>query len=159
LRSRLDRRPGFPKENVFSFRWGRILAAVARIRGIAKLFFQLEEVWLRSRPRGKAEEALLDLAGRTKQGIVDWRDLKARELVKLYERLRGEMPEVRVPSVIALWFKKRIPFVGVYSRSYYHRIWREWYRHIWNPLKWAEVWLFECVNGVRFMTYFLTVGR
>jgi hypothetical protein len=82
--------------------------------------------------------------------MVDWRDLKAGELVSLYQKLQTEMPHIRVPSVVTLWLRKRNPFVSAGSRTYAQRIWRHWYRHAWNPLKWAEVWLFEWVNGLRF---------
>jgi hypothetical protein len=123
------------------------------------LFFQLEEAWLRSRPQSMIEEKLHDLIVRTKKDVSDWRDLKARELVQLYERLRHEVPELEVPSVVRLWFRKHNPFVGVYTRSHVQRIWREWYRHLWNPLRWVEVWLFEWVNGVRFLTHLLGEGK
>jgi len=79
--------------------------------------------------------------------------------VSLYEKLHDEMPHVKVPSAVTLWFKKQNPFVGVYTRAYFHRIWQRWYLHVWNPLKWVEVWLFEWVNGMRFLKHFLVEGR
>jgi hypothetical protein len=69
------------------------------------------------------------------------------------------MPEVNVPSVVALWLKKHNPFAGVYTRAYFHRIWRRWYLHVWNPFKWIEVWAFEWFNGLRFLRNFLVEGR
>ena len=166
VRSRSDRRAGFAREAFIPFWWNRLKSSVSRIRGVVKMFLQFEEVWLRSRPKSKAEEALQEMIAETKQGIidskirvVDWRDLKVRELRTVYEKLHVQMPEVKVPSSVSLWFKKRNPFIGSYTRQYAQRIWRRWYLHIWNPLKWIEVWLFEWVNGVRFLTYFLALGR
>ncbi|TLY29736.1 MAG: radical SAM protein [Ignavibacteria bacterium] len=159
VRHRRDRRAGFPVEAPLTFWWGRLRSAVTRIRAITKLFLQFEEVWLRSRPKSRIEEALHEHILKTKQGILDWRDLKAGELVAFYQKLHDEMPEVKVPSVVGLWFRKRNPFAGSYTRAYAQRIWRRWYLHIWNPLKWIEVWLFEWVNGLRFLTYFLVVGK
>ncbi|HLF20628.1 MAG TPA: radical SAM protein [Bacteroidota bacterium] len=159
VRHRDDRRPGFPHEAFLPFWWGRFRHALSRIRGIISLFFQLEEVWLRSRPKTKVEEALLEQITKTKQDIIDWRDIKAKELVDLYRRLHDEMPEVKIPSAVGLWFKKQNPIAGVYTRSHFQRIWKRWYLHFWNPLKWAEVWLFESVNGLRFLRYFLAEGR
>ena len=69
------------------------------------------------------------------------------------------MPEIKVPSVAALWFKKHNPFAGSYTRDRVRRIWQRWYRHVWNPLAWAEVWMFEWINGVRFLTHLLQEGR
>ena len=159
VRQRSDRRPGFPREAFFPFWWGRLTAATARLREIVKLFFQLEEVWLRSRPKNHIEEAFQELITKTKQDIIDWRDLKAKELVALYEKLRVEIPEVKVPSVVSVWLRKRNPFAGSYSRAYAERIWRRWYIHIWNPLKWFEVWTFEWFHGLRFLTHLLAEGR
>lgn len=159
VRYRNDRRPGFPREAFVPFWWGRLKSAIVRIRGIVNLFFQLEEVWLQSRPKGAIEEALHERIAKTKQGIIDWRDLKVRELRALYRKLHDEMPEVKVPSAVTLWLRKRNPFTRVYSRVYFHRIWQRWYLHLWNPLKWAEVLLFEWVNGMRFLRHFLVEGR
>ncbi|MBI4546918.1 MAG: radical SAM protein [Ignavibacteriae bacterium] len=166
LRKRRERRSGFPMEAFFPFWWGRLKAACSRLRGIVKMFFQFEEVWLRSRPKSKIEEALHELVAKTKQDIVDsasrvidWRDLKARELVTLYEKLHDEMPEVKVPSVVTLWLKKQNPFARAYTRVHVQQIWKRWYLYIWNPMKWVEVWLFEWFNGLRFLRHFLVEGR
>ncbi len=159
VRRRRDRRAGLPMEGVIPFWAGRVKSVFSRMREIAKLFFQLEEVWLRSRPKSAIEEAMQEMVKKAKRDITDWRQLKAKELVALYEKLHVEMPEVKVPSVVSLWFKKRNPFAAGYTRAHVQQIWRMWYLHLWNPLKWAEVWMFEWVNGLRFLTYMLVVGR
>jgi hypothetical protein len=159
VRNRADRRSGLEREAFVPYWWGRLKTIHSRLRGIVNLFFQLEEVWLRSRPKTKIEEALQELIAKTKQDITDWRDIRAKELVMLYEKLHDEMPEVKVPSVISIWFKKHNPFAGAYTRAHAQRVWRRWYLHIWNPLKWVEVWLFEWVNGVRFLTRLLVEGK
>jgi hypothetical protein len=159
VRHQDDRRSGFPREGFVPFWWNRFTTINHRLWGIMKLFLQLEEVWLRSRPRSTVEEALHDLLARTRNDVIDWRDLKARELVVLYRKLSDDMPEIRVPSVVQLWFKKHNPFAAAYTRSYVQRVWRQWYLHAWNPLKWVEVWLFEWVNGIRFLTHLLVEGK
>ena len=159
VRDRKDRRSGFPREAFVPFWWGRLKTITSRLLGLVKLFFQLEEVWLRSRSKSKIEEALQELIAKTGHEVIDWRDLKAKELVALYRKLHGEMPEVKIPSMTRLWVRKRNPFASAYTRAYAQRVWQQWYRHIWNPLKWVEVWLFEWVNGVRFLTHLLVEGR
>lgn len=159
LRDRKDRRSGLPHEGFVPFWWNRIRTINDRLWGITKLFFQLEEVWLRSRPKSTVEDALHDLLVKTRKDVVDWRDLKVRELAGLYRKLRDEMPEVRVPSVAGLWLKKHNPLAGSYTRAHVERVWRQWYLHVWNPLKWVEVWIFEWVNGVRFLTHLLIEGK
>jgi len=158
VRHRDDRRSGFKREGLVPFWWNRFRTINERLWGIVKLFFQLEEVWLRSRPKSKVQDALHDLIANTKQDVIDWRDLKARELAILYKKLRDDMPDVEVPSVVSLWFRKHNPLAGAYTRAYATRIWRKWYLHVWNPFTWVEVWLFEWVNGVRFLTH-LVVDR
>ena len=158
-RSRHDRRSGYGREGYVSFWWKRFTTITERLWGLGKLFLQLEEVWLQSRPKSRVEDALHELIANTKRDVTDWRHLKARELVGLYEKLRAEMPDIEVPSVIRIWLQKHNPFAGAYTRAYAQRIWKQWYLHIWNPLRWVEVWLFEWVNGVRFLTHLLVNGR
>lgn len=159
VRHRDDRRSGFAREGFIPFWWNRLTTINKRLWGIVQLFFQLEEVWLRSRPKSKVEDALHNLILNTKQNVSDWRDLKARELAALYGKLRDDMPEVTVPSVVRLWFRKHNPFADAYTRAYVERVWRQWYLHVWNPLIWVEVWLFEWVNGARFLTHLLVEGK
>ena len=146
-------------EGLVPFWWGQLKTIIVRLWKMAGLFFQLEEVWLRSKPKSEMEEALQELLEKTKQGIVDWRDLKAKELVQVYARLHDSMPQVRIPSVVSLWVRKRNPFVRGNSRHYAQNIWHRWYRHAWNPLKWVEVWLFEWVNGLRFFFQLFVAPR
>ena len=159
VRHRDDRRSGLPREGFIPFWWNRFRAISERLWGIGKLFFQLEEAWLRSRPKSKVEDALHELVVGTRKGVTDWRDLRARELAVLYRKLRDDMPDVKVPSTVQLWFRKHNPFIGAFTRSHVQRAWRQWYLHIWNPLKWVEVWLFEWVNGIRFLTHLLVEGK
>jgi len=155
VRRRDDRRSGLPQEALIPFWWNQSKRLTSRIWGIAKLFFQLEDVWLRSRPKSAIEEKLQDLIAKTGHGIIDWRDIKVKQLASLYAKIHLEMPGIKVPSVVKLWFRKRNPFAGAFTRSYAQRIWRRWYLYIWNPLKWLEVWLFECANGFRFLGHLL----
>lgn len=159
VRRRNDRRSGLPQEAFIPFWLARFKTLTLRMAGVVKLFLQLEEVWLRSRPRSRIEEALEELIMKTKLDIHDWREIKTKELVALYVKLHDEMPEVRVPSALTLWIRKHNPLAGAYTRAYARRIWRQWYRHIWNPLKWIDVWLFEGVNGMRFLRHLLVEGR
>ena len=159
VRYRDDRRSGFQRQGLASFWWQRFAMMTGRLWGIVMLFFQLEEVWLRSRPKSRIEEALQELIERTRQDIFDWREIRTKELVALYRKLHDEIPDVQIPSVVSLWFRKRNPFAGANTRAYAEHIWRRWYLYIWNPVKWVEVWLFEWVNGVRFLTHLLGEGK
>ena len=100
VRRRNDRRSGLPQEAFIPFWWNRLKVLTVRLEGMVKLFFQLEEVWLRSRPKSTIEEALYDLTLKTKQDIIDWRDLSTKELASFYAKLSIEMPEIKVPSIV-----------------------------------------------------------
>jgi hypothetical protein len=155
VRRRNERRPGFPKEALVPFWFNQAKSVTHRLWGIVKLYFQLEEVWLRSREKSAIEESLHDLVSKTKQDIIDWRDLSTKELAGYYAKISVEMPEIVVPSRARLWLRKRNPFAGAFTRLYVDRIWRKWYLYLWNPLKWVEVSLFECVHGFRFLSHLL----
>ncbi len=130
------------------------MSAARRVGGIMGLYFQLQEVWLRSRPKSRTEEALLDLISAAKQDVIDWRELKAKEIVGYYGKLQQRVPEMPVPTIPMVWLMKKNPVKRVYTRAYFQNIWRNWYRHIWNPVKWAEVCTFEVVNAIRFFVDF-----
>ena len=155
MRRRDDRRAGFQREALIPFWWNRSKVLALRLGAMAKLFFQLEEVWLRSRPKSRIEEGVFELIVKTKQGVIDWRDVQGKELVALYKKLQVEIPEVKIPSAVTLWLRKRNPFASAFTRTYAHRIWQRWYLYLWNPFKWVEVWLFEWVNGLRFLRHLL----
>jgi radical SAM superfamily enzyme YgiQ (UPF0313 family) len=158
VRRRNDRRAGYQQEAFVPFWWNRLIVITLRLLAMIKLFFQLEEVWLRTRPKGRIEDGLFELILKTKQGVLDWRDVKGKELIAFYKKLQSEIPEVKVPSVVRLWFRKRNPFASAFTRSYAHRIWQKWYLYLWNPLKWVELWLFEGVNGLRFFIHLFGAG-
>jgi hypothetical protein len=159
LRDRADRRPSFARESWLPFWWGRLRAAHARVRGLVALFFELEEVWLRSRPKSALEERLQEILTQTREEVRDWRQLTVRELAGLYQRLHAEMPDIHIPSRAGLWLRKRNPFAHAFSRAHAEHVWRNWYRHLWNPLAWVDVWLFESVHGARFLKHLLVEGR
>ena len=156
VRRRNDRRSGLPQEAFVPFWWNRLKVLTFRLVKMAGLFLQLEEVWLRSRAKSRVEESLFELIERTKQEVIDWRDLKGKDLAGYYKQLQAEMPNVKVPSVIRIWLRKRNPFASAFTRTYALRIWRKWYLYLWNPLKWVEVWLFEWANGFRFLNNLLS---
>ncbi len=155
VRRRNDRRADLPMEAPIPFWMNRTRVLAGRLWGIVRLFFQLEEVWLRSRHKSRVEEALYDWILKTKENIVDWRELSADELAAFYTKIAKEIPETRVPSPLRLWFRRRNPFAGAFTRAYVQRIWGKWYLHLWNPFRWVEAVLFEWVHGARFLSQLL----
>jgi len=159
VRRRDDRRSGFQREAFIPFWWNRLNVLTQRLFEMLKLFFQFEEVWLRSRPKSSIEEGLFELIVKTKQGVIDWRDVKEKELVGYYKKLQADIPDIKVPSIVRLWLRKRNPFANAFTRSYARHIWQRWYLYLWNPFKWVELWLFEWVNVLRFLFHLLGDGH
>jgi radical SAM superfamily enzyme YgiQ (UPF0313 family) len=152
VRRRSDRRAGLPQESLVPYWLNRTKVLTLRLWSMVGLFFQLEEVWLRSRQKSGVEEALHEFISKTKKDVIDWRDLSTKELAAFYAELSLKMPEIKVPSLVRLWFRKRNPFAGAFTRSSVERTWHRWYLYLWNPLKWVEVWVFEWVHGFRFFS-------
>ncbi|MCG3181718.1 MAG: hypothetical protein BIFFINMI_04117 [Phycisphaerae bacterium] len=50
-KSRRERRAGYPREGLLRFAWGRVRERARTLRIYAKLFFEFQEIWLRTRPR------------------------------------------------------------------------------------------------------------
>lgn len=159
VRRRDERRPGMEREAAIPFWWGRMVAAGKRVHGLVRLFFQLEEAWLRSRPKSIAEEELQQLAMEAKKDILDWRDLRQKDLTILYEQLQRKIPGIQPPSPLTIWWRKHNPLAGGNSRDRIQRIWSKWYLHVWNPFRWLEVWIFEWSTGLRFLRHLLREGR
>jgi hypothetical protein len=153
VQRRTERRAGLPQEAWLPYWLKRTTVLTRRVWKMAGLFFQLEEVWLRSRQRSGVEEALHEFISKKKKVETDWRDLTTKELATFYAELSVEMPDVKVPSRPRLWLKKRNPFAGAFTRSSVQRTWQRWYLWLWNPLKWVEIWLFEWANGFRFFAH------
>ncbi len=160
IRSRRDRRPGMPRESLPVFLVREALDLLRRGRVLMRLLRQFEEVWLRSRPKSRLEEELEALLAKTKQDVVDWQGVRTRELVAFYRELAEKVPELRTLNTtrLSVWLRKHNPFIAS-SRAHVDRIWREWYRHVLNPLRWVEVWVFEATLAVRFLSSFLQFGK
>lgn len=150
VRRRTERRAGLPLEAFVPYWLNRTKVLTLRVWKMAGLFLQLEEVWLRSRQRSGVEEALHELVSKKKKDVIDWRDLSTKELAAFYAELSLDMPDIKVPSLARLWFRKRNPFAGAFTRASIQRTWHRWYLYIWNPFKWVEVWLFEWAQGFQF---------
>ena len=153
VRRRNDRRAGLPQEALVPFWLNRTKVLTLRLWKMIGLFFQLEEVWLRTRQKSRVEEALHEFISRKKKDTTDWRDLSTKELAAFYAELSVDMPDIKVPSRARLWLRKRNPFACAFTRASVQRTWKKWYIWLWNPLKWIEVWLFEWANGFRFFSH------
>ena len=103
LKDRTDRRPGFPVES-------RLMHFVRRFREVRSLarkwialVLEMEELWLQTRNRSKAELRLISELKRAREEVN--RNLRTAELQLAHYRAKVHVPELHVPSRLALAFR------------------------------------------------------
>ncbi|MDR2763027.1 MAG: radical SAM protein [Planctomycetaceae bacterium] len=70
-KDRLDRRPGMPRENMFSFAWRRIKDFVLDSGSYIKLFFEFQEIWFLTRRSAIVHEKIDSLVASSDDVVVD----------------------------------------------------------------------------------------
>jgi hypothetical protein len=133
LKDRTDRRPGFPVEP----RLTHFLRRVREVCGLAPkwiaLGLEMEELWLQTRIRSKAELRLLYELKRAREEVH--RNLRTAELQLAHCRAKVHAPELHVPSKLALAFRdlnfglaKRITYSRADIQRFWVGTWRKWRR-------------------------------
>jgi radical SAM superfamily enzyme YgiQ (UPF0313 family) len=133
LKDRTDRRPGFPVEQ----RLTHFVRRFRDVRGLARkwvtLLLEMEELWLQTRIRSKAEVRLISELKRAREGVN--RNLRTAELQLAHYRAKVHVPELHVPSKLSLAFRdlnfglaKRITYSRADIRMFWAGTWRKWRR-------------------------------
>ena len=133
LKDRTDRRPGFPVESVFRHSARRFRDARSLLRKWIALVLEMEELWLRTRKRSKAELRLILELKRAREEVNH--SLRTAELQIAHYRAKVHVPELRVPSKLALALRDlNLDLAGrvTYSRAdiqrFWNRTWKIWRR-------------------------------
>jgi hypothetical protein len=130
LKDRIDRRPGFEVES----RIRHFVRRARELRHLARewisLSLEMEELWLQTRKRSEAEMRVVAELKRIRQEAD--RSLRAAELQLAHIRARVQVPDLHVPSRLALAFRdfnlqlaKRV----TYSRSDIQKFWNYSWRN------------------------------
>ena len=111
LKSRLERRPGYPIESRWVYFKRRFWDILRCMKGRMKLTMELEEVWLATRQRGALEQKVISEIARLTQCAKEWRDLGTSELLHLYQKAATALEKkgvyrFRIPSYFQLWMNK-----------------------------------------------------
>jgi radical SAM superfamily enzyme YgiQ (UPF0313 family) len=133
LKDRTDRRPGFPIES----RLTHFVRRFRDVRGLARkwiaLLLEMEELWLQTRIRSKAEVRLLSELKRAREEVN--RSLRTAELQLAHYRAKVHAPELHVPSKLALAFRdlnfslaKRTTYSRADIQKFWAGTWRKWCR-------------------------------
>ena len=133
LKDRTDRRTGFAVET----RARHFARRVREIRRLARewiaLLLEMEELWLQTRKRSKAELRLVFELKRAREGVN--RNLRTAELQLAYYRAKVYVPGLPVPSRLALAFRdlnfglaKRVTYTRADVQRFWNKTWKRWRR-------------------------------
>jgi radical SAM superfamily enzyme YgiQ (UPF0313 family) len=133
LKDREDRRPGFLVESRFRHFIRRFHEIRLLVPAWMSLLLEMEELWLQTRKRSEAEVKLRVELERMRKELN--RSLRAAELRLAHMRARVQVPELRVPSSVALVFRDLN--LGVAQRITYTRsdLKHFWYR---TRVRWSR---------------------
>ena len=108
LKDRTTRRPGFEREGRLAHLRRRIPEILGLLRSSARLMLEMEELWLATRRVGQTETLVLEELARIRSGMR--RRLRVSELRVAYRRAKAEMPSIKIPSHLRLWWEQVAPF-------------------------------------------------
>jgi radical SAM superfamily enzyme YgiQ (UPF0313 family) len=133
MKDRTDRRPGFRIESSLRHfvRRSRELRSLAR--SWIALVLEMEELWLQTRKRSKAELRLKFELERAREEVN--RNLRAAELQLAHYRAKVQVPELRVPSRLSLTFRdfnldlaKRVTYSRTDIQKFWNKTSKSWRR-------------------------------
>lgn len=135
LKGRDQRRPDLPRESWWAYAKRRVSDGWRYVRLWPRLAFEMEEVWLQTRPRGALEQRVVEELTRIPAHAKGWRRMRATELQQAYQRAMAvwhrNVPEGRgrrmaAPSRLRLWLVRVNPFAHslTSSRRSLTRFWR-----------------------------------
>jgi radical SAM superfamily enzyme YgiQ (UPF0313 family) len=133
MKDRTDRRPGFPIESRFRHFVRRLRDVRSLARKWIALVLEMEELWLQTRNRSKAELRLIFELKRVREEVN--RNLRAAELQLAHYRAKLDVPELRVPSRLSLAFRdlnldlaRRVTYSRADIQMFWNTTWRRWRR-------------------------------
>jgi hypothetical protein len=131
LKDRRDRRPGFPIESRLAYFVRRFRDVCGLVRKWTLLLLEMEDLWLQTRIRSKAELRLVSELMRAREKVNH--NLRTAELQLAHYRAKVHIPELQVPSKLALAFRdlnfgltKRITYSRTDIKKFWAGTWRKW---------------------------------
>ena len=148
-KSRQAMRSGVPVPGRWEFLKGRTREIRIYLKGVVKLLWEAQELWLHTRPRTAAEQRLVQEMGRI-YGLVE-RRLTVSELHLAYQRAKSQLPTLEIPSKFSLYWQKWNLFYAnrrVFTRTDINENWQRivdrvrQYRFPWiSPIRFfATLW-------------------
>ena len=94
------------------------------LEGVIKLLWEMQELWLQTRPRSPAEEHIVQEMHRIYESVQ--RRLTVAEVQLAYHRARLQLPALKIPSKLSLYWQKWNLFYAnrrVYTRTDINQNW------------------------------------
>jgi radical SAM superfamily enzyme YgiQ (UPF0313 family) len=139
LKSRKNRRPGFPILSRWEYFRYRSREIRAHLHSMWKILLEMEELWLQTRYPGKAEQCVIEEFNKIRAAArEEWR---VRDLQLAHLRAQVKFPSLRVPSKFHLFWSKWYPALvpdKVYSRADLASFWSSVKDH-WNDRRWFRI--------------------
>ena len=133
MKDRTDRRPGFPIESRLRHIERRFHDVRTLLRRWIALLLEMEELWLQTRIRSKAELRLIFELKRARDEVN--RNLRAAELQIAHYRAKVHVPELRVPSRLSLALRdfnldlaRRVTYSRADIQKFWNKTWKSWRR-------------------------------
>ncbi len=133
IKDRTDRRPGFPIESRLRHIARRFHDVRTFLRRCIALLLEMEELWLQTRIRSKAELRLIFELKRAREEVN--RKLRTAELQLAHYRAKVQVPELRVPSRLSLALRdlnldlaRRVTYSRADMQEFWNKTWKSWRR-------------------------------
>jgi len=123
-KSRSAMRSGVVAPGFWAFSRMRFRELSTYFKGMIKLIWEMQELWIQTRPRSAAEQVLSEELRRAYASVE--RRLTVAELQLAYQRARTHLPAMKVPSKVFLYWQKWNLFYAtqlVYTREDINRNW------------------------------------
>ena len=123
-KSRSAIRSGVVAPGFWAFSRMRFRELSTYFKGMIKLIWEMQELWIQTRPRSAAEQVLSEELRRAYASVE--RRLTVAELQLAYQRARTHLPAMKVPSKVFLYWQKWNLFYAtqlVYTREDINRNW------------------------------------
>jgi hypothetical protein len=129
LKDRTTRRPGFEREGRLAHLRRRIPEVLGLLRSSLRWMLEMEELWLATRRVGETETLVLEELAKMRSGVC--RRLRVSELRAAYLRAKAQMPSIKVPSRLRLWWEQ----VALFRASQLYDSRRDLAR-FWIQMRW-----------------------
>ncbi len=138
LKGRKNRRPGFPILSPWAYYKERAREIRLHVKRMARLVFEMEELWLQTRHKSEAEQRVVEELAKIRAA---YGRMRVADLQAAFKRAKTHFPSLRVPSKLQLFWAKWSPLVApskVYTRADLAIFWRG-VRRRWTERRWLQI--------------------